>query len=95
MQASPLLVCRVREQQASSLMMAGEAISGREAERIGLVARCVPAGTVFGEALKVARKIVTVAPETVRENVVFNCPVLVQLTAAKSLGFGSGFPSAA
>lgn len=62
----PALLRKVGFQQASLLMMAGGAISGREAERIGLVARCVPAGKVFDEALRVAREITAAAPAVVR-----------------------------
>jgi enoyl-CoA hydratase/carnithine racemase len=62
----PVLVRKVGEQQAVLLMMASEAISGREAERIGLVARCVRSGKAFEEALKVAREISAAAPAVVR-----------------------------
>jgi enoyl-CoA hydratase/carnithine racemase len=62
----PVLARKVGEQQAALLMMAGEAISGREAERMGLVARCVRAGKAFEEALKVAREISAAAPAVVR-----------------------------
>ena len=35
--------------------MANEIITGREAERMGLVERCVPAGAAYEETLKTAR----------------------------------------
>jgi enoyl-CoA hydratase/carnithine racemase len=62
----PMLVRKVGDQQTALLTMAGEAISGRQAERIGLVARCVGAGEAFEEALKVAREISSAAPAVVR-----------------------------
>ncbi len=46
--------------------MANEAISGREAERLGVVERCFPAGTAYDEALKAARAIAASAPSVVR-----------------------------
>jgi len=62
-----LLLRRVGAQQASLIMMAGERISGRDAARIGLAARCVPAGKAFEEALRVARNIVAASPHVVRQ----------------------------
>ena len=62
----PALLRKVGAQQAALLLIAGEAISGREAERIGLVARCVPTGKAFDEALKIAREVVAAAPTVVR-----------------------------
>jgi enoyl-CoA hydratase/carnithine racemase len=48
------------------LTMANEIVTGREAERIGLVERCVPAGAAYEEALKTARAIGASAPSIVR-----------------------------
>jgi enoyl-CoA hydratase len=62
-----LLTRKVGRQRAGLLMMANLAISGREAERIGLVDRCVVAETVFDEALKIARDIAASEPGTVRK----------------------------
>lgn len=46
--------------------MSNLAVSGREAERLGLVERCVPAGQVLDEALRLARDIVKSGSATVR-----------------------------
>jgi enoyl-CoA hydratase/carnithine racemase len=61
-----LLTRKVGASRAAFLMMGNVAVSGREAERLGLVERCVAAGTVFDEALKIAREIVASSPATVR-----------------------------
>jgi 2-(1,2-epoxy-1,2-dihydrophenyl)acetyl-CoA isomerase len=61
-----LLTRKVGAGRAALLMTANLAISGREAERIGLVERCVAPGTVFDAALKVARDIAASEPSTVR-----------------------------
>lgn len=61
-----LLARKVGANRAAFLMMPDLAVSGREAERLGLVERCVSAGTVFDEALKIARAITASAPETVQ-----------------------------
>jgi enoyl-CoA hydratase len=61
-----LLAWKVGESRAAFPMMPNLAISGSEAERLGLVERCVPAGTVFDEALKVAREIAASSATTVR-----------------------------
>ena len=61
-----LLARKIGASPAALLMMPNLAVSGREAERLGLVDRCVAAGTVFDEALKVARGITESSPETVR-----------------------------
>jgi enoyl-CoA hydratase/carnithine racemase len=52
--------------RTSLLLLAEESISGREAERIGLVERCVPAGAAFTEALRIAKDIAAAAPGTIR-----------------------------
>lgn len=61
-----LLARKVGPAQAGRLMMGNLPISGREAEAIGLVERCVPSGSVFDEALKLAREISASHPATVR-----------------------------
>jgi enoyl-CoA hydratase/carnithine racemase len=61
-----LLRRKVGASRAAFLMMGNLAVSGREAERLGLIERCVPAGAVFDEALKIAREIVASSPSTVR-----------------------------
>ena len=61
-----LLARKVGPYRASLLIMANEIIKGREAERIGLVERCVPAGAAYQEALKTARAIGASAPSVVK-----------------------------
>jgi 2-(1,2-epoxy-1,2-dihydrophenyl)acetyl-CoA isomerase len=61
-----LLARKVGASRAALLTMSNLAVSGREAERLGLVERCVPAGQAFDEALRVARDIAASGPETVR-----------------------------
>jgi enoyl-CoA hydratase/carnithine racemase len=61
-----LLARKVGASRAAFLMMPNLAVSGREAERLGLVERCVPAGTVFDEALRVSREIAASSASTVR-----------------------------
>jgi enoyl-CoA hydratase/carnithine racemase len=61
-----LLTRKVGASRAAFLMMPNLAVSGREAERLGLVERCFSKGTVFDEALKIARQITESSPETVR-----------------------------
>jgi enoyl-CoA hydratase/carnithine racemase len=53
-------------QQAKLFMLSGDMLSGREAERIGLVAKCVPEGQALAESLKLARKIAHLPVPTVR-----------------------------
>jgi enoyl-CoA hydratase len=43
--------------RARYYLLTSDFIDGREAERIGLVSRCVPAGELMDEALRVARKL--------------------------------------
>jgi enoyl-CoA hydratase/carnithine racemase len=63
----PWLIARkIGASRAALLAMSNLTISGREAERLGLVERCVPAGQVFDEALRIARDIATSGPSTVR-----------------------------
>jgi len=61
-----LLARKVGASRAALLTMSNLAVSGREAERLGLVERCVPAGQAFGETLRIARDIAASGPETVR-----------------------------
>jgi enoyl-CoA hydratase/carnithine racemase len=61
-----LLARKVGPYRASLLTMANETITGREAERIGLVERCFPAGAAYEGALKTARAIGASAPSVVR-----------------------------
>lgn len=61
-----LLIRKVGRNVAALVAIAGEAVNGREAERLGLVERCVPAGKAFDEALRIARSIAAAGPETVR-----------------------------
>ncbi|WP_419757230.1 enoyl-CoA hydratase/isomerase family protein [Acidisoma sp.] len=63
-----LLERKVGVQQASLLTMTQEAISAREAERFGLVARCLVAGSAFDEGMRLARAIAAAAPEVVKYN---------------------------
>jgi enoyl-CoA hydratase/carnithine racemase len=61
-----LLARKVGPYRASILTMSNELITGKEAERIGLVERCVAAGAAYEEALKTARAIGASAPSVVR-----------------------------
>lgn len=61
-----LLLRKVGRSRTALLAIAGEVVNGREAERLGLVERCVAAGKAFDEALRVARNIAAAGPETVR-----------------------------
>lgn len=61
-----LLARKIGANRAAFLMMPNLAVSGREAERLGLVERCVAAGTVFDEALNIAREIAASSATTVR-----------------------------
>lgn len=57
MAISYLLPKLIGRQRAALLMVAGAPFSGREAFELGLIARCVPKGTVRDEAIKTARQI--------------------------------------
>ena len=61
-----LLARKVGPYRASLLTMTNEIISGREAERIGLVERCVRAGSAYEEAVRTARAIAASAPSVVK-----------------------------
>ena len=53
--------------RAGLILTAGVPFSGAEAERLGVVARCVPAGTVHDAAMAIARQIASNGQEIVRE----------------------------
>jgi enoyl-CoA hydratase/carnithine racemase len=61
-----LLARKVGPNRASLLTMTNEIISGREAERIGLVERCVSAGAAYEQAVSTARSIAASAPSVVK-----------------------------
>src|ERR1700676_2117061 len=61
-----LLTRKIGPYRTSLMTMANEILTGREAERIGLVERCVPAGAAYEEALKTARAISASASSVVR-----------------------------
>jgi 2-(1,2-epoxy-1,2-dihydrophenyl)acetyl-CoA isomerase len=61
-----LLARKVGPNRASLLTMTNEIISGREAERIGLVERCVSAGAAYEQAVRTARAIAASAPSVVK-----------------------------
>jgi enoyl-CoA hydratase/carnithine racemase len=61
-----LLARKVGPNRASLLTMTNEIISGREAERIGLVERCVSAGAAYEQAVGTARAIAASAPSVVK-----------------------------
>ena len=52
----------IGEAKAKELIFTAERISAREAERIGLVNYCVPAGEAYAKALEIANKIVKNGP---------------------------------
>lgn len=55
-------------QRAKELILTGDTISAQEAERIGMVARVVPAGQLMEEAYRLARRIAKVPPHAVYLN---------------------------
>jgi enoyl-CoA hydratase/carnithine racemase len=61
-----LLARKVGASRAALLTMSNLAVSGREAERLGLVDRCVPAGQAFDAALRIARDIAASGPVQVK-----------------------------
>jgi len=61
-----LLARKVGPYRASLLTMTNELVSGREAERIGLVERCVSAGEAYEQAVTTARAIAASASSVVK-----------------------------
>ena len=61
-----LLMRKVGRSRTALLAIACETVNGKEAERLGLVERCVPAGKAFDEALRIARNIAAAGSDTVR-----------------------------
>src|SRR3569623_535638 len=53
--------------KARYYLLTNEPLTGEEAERIGLVARCVPNEEVYGTALNVARKLAQTSATAVRK----------------------------
>jgi len=53
-------------QQAKLFMLSGDVVSACEAERLGLVAQVVAAGTASTEAIKLAKRLTHVPPVTAR-----------------------------
>jgi len=47
-------------------LLTGAPLDGREAERIGLVSRCVPEEQVLSEALTIAERLAAASPTAVR-----------------------------
>jgi enoyl-CoA hydratase/carnithine racemase len=60
------IVRSVGRKQALALMLTGDRISAREAERIGLVTRVVPADALEAETLALARKLAGKSPSAMR-----------------------------
>ena len=58
------LVRVVPTKKAMEMLLTGEPISAREAERIGLVNRVVPADRLHEETMKLARQIISASSET-------------------------------
>jgi enoyl-CoA hydratase/carnithine racemase len=69
MGATALLPALVGHQTASRLLLTGEVIDGREAERLGLTAACVPRAEVLTRALELAGEIAAAGPIAVRSTV--------------------------
>jgi enoyl-CoA hydratase len=62
-----LMERRIGVQQAPLLTMARQPLSGHDAEKVGLVARCVIAVQAFDEAVQLAEQIASGAPAVIRE----------------------------
>merc|ERR1712217_344898 len=60
------LIRAVGKSRAMELILTGDMLSAAEAERIGLVARVVPSGTVLDEAVKMAEKIAAYSLPVIR-----------------------------
>lgn len=52
--------------KAKYYLLLNEPLSGEEAERIGLVSRCVEDGAVYAEALQIAQKLTQGSPSAIR-----------------------------
>ena len=61
-----LLTRKIGPNRAALLAMTNEIISGKEAERMGLVERCVPTGAAYEQAVRTARAIAASAPSVVK-----------------------------
>lgn len=66
MGATYLLPHRVGAQRAAELLLTGRRFDGREAERIGLAVRALPANAVRAEALRVATSMAANGPVAMR-----------------------------
>ncbi len=62
----PRLVCLVGRARALMLLLSGETIDAREAERIGLAEKVAAPGEVLSTALQMARRIASNPPSAVR-----------------------------